>query len=145
MDNIKNELTKEEVEKMDISQLLEALAKEPKVIRIEDDILCKRIKKLIKDNDSVLSGELDFYCVYQKPCGSTIRYALVHGFYYEVDGVTPENIRQVSFEDAKLIHAKLKETDIQLDYFFIMPYYEPVDRSKSFLANDSIWETNELE
>lgn len=140
------ELTAEEAESMTLAELSEHIRKRPKLIHVYEEELVEGIKKIIKESQPQLRGEYQFYCIYQKPLGSTIRYSLIHTFYNESEKVKYENMDRIIFEDGNLIHDKLKESKLECDYFFIMPYFDFLDKSKSgVLLNDRIYETHERE
>ena len=118
---------------------------EPKLIRVNDEHLDNNIESLIEENSSQLHGEYSFYCVYQKPLGSTERYALIHAFYLESDTLKLEDMDTIILKDGKLMQNKLEEAKLLCDYFYVMPYFDFADKAQgSILLNNRILETNEL-
>lgn len=125
-----------------LAQLVDEVNRQSYLKSIDDDNLDAAILHLIEQNKNNLLGDLQFYCVYENT-NENKRYALIHGFYHEGINITEENIDEKSREDAQLIHQKLIESKIQIDYFFIMPYFDYEDKKKtSFLAH--VWTTNDL-
>lgn len=121
------------------------ISNEPKLIRVNDELLDTGIENLILENSNQLHGEYSFYCVYQKPLGSTERYALIHAFYLESDTLKLEDMDKIILEDGKLMHNKLTEAKLACDYLYVMPYFDFADKAQgSILLNNRILETNEL-
>lgn len=140
------ELTKEEAKKMTLSELESHINKRPKLITVNDEYLNENLQKLINESQSELRGEYEIYCIYQKPLGSTVRYALTYAEYVESEELKYEDINRIIFEDGNLIHDKLKAANLECDYFYIMPYFEFIDKNiGSVLFNNSIYLTNEKE
>lgn len=138
-------MNNDENSSLSLTELLEQFNNRPKLIKISDTVLYAYIDFLISDNANQLRGEHSFYCVYQKPLGSTVRYALIHATYLEKNGIKLEDMDRIILEDGKLMQQKLEEAQLECDYFYIMPYFDFVDRTKgSILLNNRILETNDL-
>lgn len=129
------------------------------IIRISDENHKQRAKNIktvrgqLRDNveavfDSCkkyLHGEYDLYTIYEDSNDKKIvTYGLVYAEYYEKDCGAPEQFLDILKNDAILLHKKLLQSGLALDYYYIMPYYNPIQGS-SVLYNGNIILTNELD
>src|SRR5437879_5383095 len=90
-------------------------------LKIVNDIgLRNELNKIIELYQHELKGEYEPYTIYQKETGEI--YALIHAFYSEKTGILYENINKVAKKDAKFMHEKIRQ--LQLDYLFVLPYYD---------------------
>lgn len=100
---------------------IKQLNDKPELIRVDDTILYEAIEHIIENNSSKLRGEYSFYCVYQKTDGSLTRYALIHAFYLEADGINQKDMDRIILEDGKIMHKSLLDAQLACDYFYVLP------------------------
>ncbi len=102
---------------------------------LQDETLRQQTEFAIESNQIHFFGELDFYALYLNE--QQEKYALIYGFYHE----SKYSICEISsFIEKDLVYllSLLKQKRINLDYFFLMPYYEmDVSRKTSLLLPPS--------
>jgi hypothetical protein len=118
---------------------LTALSTKTNLKTVDNPLLKKQLADLIEENQSQLSGEYDLYTIYRKDDKET--YALIYAEYYEKDGITYDNSQSVAGKDAQHIHELIKGLD--LDYLFVVPYYNYADKSKGAVTIGAVV-TNEI-
>lgn len=96
---------------------------------IQDDKTLENLKLLIEKNASLLSGCVLVYDLYKKE--DNLSYALLYVDYDESNEVKENNIISIVKKDAAFLKQMLsKNKNINLDYFFIMPYFNFLSREK---------------
>jgi hypothetical protein len=118
---------------------LTALSTKTNLKTVDNPLLKKQLADLIEENQSQLSGEYDLYTIYRKDDKET--YALIYAEYYEKYGITYDNSKSVAEKDAQHIHELIKGLD--LDYLFVVPYYNYADKSKGAVTIGAVV-TNEI-
>jgi len=107
--------------------------------RVDDNQLKKTLADLIEANQSKLSGEYELYTIYQKE--NKEKYALIYAFYLEKDGINYEDMDEITKKDALHMHSKI--SGLNLDYLFVVPYYDYTDREKGSVMKGAVV-TNEF-
>lgn len=119
-----------------------------KILTVESALI-EKAETLFETCLEKLHGEYQLYTVYNNTNEDTMAvYGLVYAEFYEEDGYDVEGFLKVLKEDGKFLHEKLKESNLPIDYYYIMPYYNPSTgemAGQSILYNDSIVLTNEIE
>ncbi len=116
-----------------------SVASKTNLKKVDDLMLEKTLSDLIEANQSQLSGEYDLYTIYRKD--DKENYALIYAFYLEEDGITYDSMDEISQKDAKFIHSKI--AGLNLDYLFVVPYYDYQDREKGSVMTGAVI-TNEF-
>lgn len=102
---------------------------------LKDPILKQETDLAIAKNKLNFFGELEFYDIYLN--NENYKYALIYGFYYE----SKCSILEISYfieKDLFLLQSIIKQQSLNLDYFFLMPYYEmDISRKTSLLLPPS--------
>lgn len=98
----------------------------PNLKTVDNPQLKIQLADLIEENQSKLSGEYNLYTIYRKDDKEV--YALIYADYSEKDGIVYENSQSIAEKDARHMHEQTK--GLNLDYLFVVPYYNYVDRSK---------------
>lgn len=99
-----------------------------KLTSVKDEELTESLQKLISDEQSNLRGEYDLYTIYQVE--GKERYALIYAFYLEIDGLSYGQMDYIPDSDGKYLHQSLKQSGLALDYLFIVPYYDYIDKKE---------------
>jgi hypothetical protein len=130
----------------DILDILEQIEPEEenasKLIRINGQIEqdARTLINNLKDN---LEGQFDLYCIYQDQ-NRHMTYGLVYVDYQcGMNIKNEEDFLTYYSNDALLLAKKLKDSEIKLDYFFIMPYFTN-EIGQSILYNSHIILTHEF-
>lgn len=148
-DDLNNESVKKRIlpsPRPTLPSIINQLKNRSHLVRVDDTTLYEGIESIIENNSKILRGEYSFYCVYQKTEGNLARYALIHAFYLEADGINQKDMDRIILEDGKIMHQSLLESKLECDYFYVLPYFDYADRSKgSILLNNRILLTNELQ
>ncbi len=109
---------------------------------LHNEILKQNTELIIENNKDNFFGELDFYALYLNE--KKEKYALIYGFYYE----SKYSICEISsFIEKDLVYllSLLKNKTANLDYFFLMPYYEmDISRKTSLLLPPSTTQDIEI-
>lgn len=92
------------------------------LIRVRDKLLEKDVLGAIIECDSKLVGDYDYYCVYEKD--NREKYALLYAFYKESEAVLRDNFQYLAQKDGEMLHYVLKEKHIDIDYIFVVPYFD---------------------
>jgi hypothetical protein len=107
--------------------------------KIDNSELVKALSAIIEANQLNLLGEYDFYTIYRKENKET--YALIYAFYSESNGIFYDEMDEITNKDAKYMHDLISE--LELDYLFIVPYYDYTDREKGSIMTGAVV-TNEF-
>jgi hypothetical protein len=101
---------------------------ESKIKHHYDSEVEEKLKELISKFKHDLAAEHETYCLYKDEDGKI--YALIHSFYMEENGVVYEEMDELAKAEGKFLHEEVKKLGLKLDYLWIMPYYDYVDREK---------------
>lgn len=103
-----------------------------------------KVEALFDSCKKYLHGEYQLNTIYKNmDTNPNICYGLVYADYFEKDVYSEKNFLNTYKKDAILLHKKLIESKISLDYYHIMPYYTKLDGNCTFYNGDIII-TNEL-
>lgn len=92
-----------------------------------------------------IHGEYQLYTIYENTNDNKkVTYGLVYAEYFEKDCGNEDQFLATLKHDAIVLHKKLLQSGLALDYYHIMPYYNPIEGS-CILYNDNIICTNELD
>ncbi len=94
---------------------------------LQDEILRQKTETTIEYNKLKFFGELDFYALYLNE--KKEKYALIYGFYHE-SKFRKWELSSFIENDLFLLNSLIAKNNLELDYFFLMPYYE-MDISKN--------------
>lgn len=152
MNNLKKEMTEEEIQKEREENILffkeyslKQKERAKNIKTISEPKFRESLDTLFNSCLSHLHGEYDLYTVYEDSNVTPANvYALVYAEYYEKDFTSEENFLEVLKQDGIYLAKKLKESGHPLHYYFIMPYYNTVNK-ESILYNDHIVLTNTLD
>ncbi len=113
----------------------------PKLVTISDVDLRESVEGLIESEKEKLLGDYFFHTIYKKENGE--KYALIYAEYYESVDINSKSIKEIPKKDGAYLHAKLKESKVEIDYFFIVPYFNfTLDSTDSYVLGSVV--TNEL-
>lgn len=95
-----------------------------KLILVKDYALESQLKSWIElmEKRHNFTGTYDVYCLYKKENSQV--YALIHADHKESNSVNESNIETIVAQESKILHSELKHTEMPIDFFFIMPYFE---------------------
>lgn len=103
------------------------------------------VEALFENCKKYMHGEYSLYTIYEDSNDDKkVTYGLVYAEYFEKDCGKEEQFLATLMHDAIMLHKKLLKSGLALDYYHIMPYYNPIQGS-SVLYNNSIICTNELD
>lgn len=106
--------------------------------------LRNNVETLFDSCKKYLHGEYNLYTIYKDlEKNPVINYGLVYADFYEKDFINEDEFLNTYQKDAILLHKKLIQSKLPLDYYYIMPYYIKLD-GNSILYNGNIILTNEL-
>lgn len=126
----------------DITQLMKKIQMDDYGVRKMDGDkkLTAEAENLIDRCQTSLHTEYSFYSIYLQ--GSSV-YALVHAFYNESDEIREDNLESIVKKDCQYLQGQLIKSNLNLDYFFVMPYFDYIDKTKGSVLYESV-KTNEI-
>lgn len=134
-----NSIAKENLKKLNLNKLYQDARTSSTVTSYNNPPLVEAFKDLVVHNEHNLSANFMPYGLYQNE-GQI--YGLIHVDYLESDGLFHIDIPELSKKEGAYLHEQLKQSCLPIDYLFIMPYYNYIDRTKgSFLSEPVV--TNE--
>ncbi len=127
----------------DIAQIMKKIQMDDYGVRSVsgDKKLCLEASSLVEGCQASLQGEYSFYSICLK--GNQV-YGLIHAFYNESSSITEYNVESVVKKDCLYLHQQLKQSTLNLDYFFVMPYFDYLDKKRGSSLYESVL-TNKIE
>ncbi len=94
--------------------------------------LDQEINYLIQYAQQFLKGEYDLCSVCQY--SSRKSYALISAEYYEVDNISESTFGRIARQDAMFLHEEMKKEKIDVDYLFVIAYFNYTDPNKKAIT-----------
>lgn len=134
-----------EMEKLNakMTELRENMKKRAAKIKTVDDLeLSKQLKILTKRTEKAFNftSPYDVYALYRNENdGEEATYGLIYTRHRETtlgSDTTQEKFTQIVESEAAILHQQLVESKLELDYFFIVPYFDYTDiKRDGFMSN----------
>ena len=99
-----------------------------KLERVDNKQLHVDFNALVENHKMQIKGDYIVHTIYKKTNGDI--YSLIYADYDEAKSIRVDDVANISLQDGKYMHEKLKASGLAIDYLFIVAYYNYTDRIK---------------